>query len=56
MYHDESGERFQEVYRSAVTAKKRKFGLIIFWFCVIMSTAAMIMVRLYLSGAIVGLK
>jgi hypothetical protein len=58
-YHDESGERFQQLFKDAeaVRAQKKLAAQnVIFWCSVTFVVVALVGVKLWTMGAIVGLK
>jgi hypothetical protein len=59
MYHDESGERFQQLFKDAEAIRaQRKLAAqqTIFWCSVIFVLVAVVGVKLWTMGAVVGLK
>jgi hypothetical protein len=58
-YHDESGERFRELFVNAERVRSRKQKAVrqfLFWTAVIFVLGAVVMAKLYAMGAIVGVK
>lgn len=59
LYHDESGERFQQLFRTAEAnrqASMHGLKVVIFWGAVVFVCCALVMAKLWTMGAIVGLR
>ncbi len=58
-YHDESGERFRQLFRDAEeqrTEEQHAVKIVIFWGVVIFVCCALVLAKMYSVGAIEGVK
>ena len=58
-YHDESGERFRQLFRDAEEKRKEEKAAVkqvIFWGAVIFVCCALVLTKMYTMGGIVGIK